>query len=284
LIRAHLAEHGWALVPRGAYEPTALLDPWTFVADLLGDRPLMLERQPIRPVPTGRSLASTRVFAPLHTDSQDFLGAPPALQVMACRRAAAAGGATLLVDGWSLLERIAVEAPDLHRVLFTESRTMPFYFGTVVGPTVARKRGAPVLTVSPMPATDPIGRRLSAFIERTAPLEIAVGSGDVLLVDNHRMLHGRRAFEGDEREFMRFLAWLENPLSLPGRRPRVRNIGLATTEGERRLRVVLEMTTGLPPAKLAARERISEAELYRWRSIVFAAGLRALEELGATNT
>ena len=71
-------------------------------------------------------------------------------------------------------------------------------------------------------------------------------SGETLVVDNHRMLHGRNAFEGDVRDLVRVLAWLP---------PVARS----------RLDAVLELLTGAAPAVVARREGISEAELYRWR-------------------
>ena len=83
-------------------------EPWAFVHDLLGIRPEMVERQPIRPIAGARSFAGTSVFTPFHTDSQDFLGAPPALQIMVCRGAAPNGGATRRPHGGG---RIAQPAP-----------------------------------------------------------------------------------------------------------------------------------------------------------------------------
>jgi hypothetical protein len=41
---------------------------------------------------------------------------------------------------------------------------------------------------------------------------------------------------------------------------------------------VLELLTGVPPARLAAREGISEAELYVWRSRALAAAAATLDD------
>ena len=41
---------------------------------------------------------------------------------------------------------------------------------------------------------------------------------------------------------------------------------------------MLELVTGVPPAKLAAREGISEAELYAWRSRALAAAAATLAD------
>lgn len=252
-----LRADGYAMLPSSARDTS---EPWSYVQELLGMRPEMVERQPIRPLPDGRSFASTTVFTPFHTDSQDYQGAPPAIQIMVCRRAAAAGGETRLLDGAALLGRLARENPELHAHLLRTPRTHRFYFGDVVSPTVAVKRGHLVWTHSPLPPSDPIGHALAAELAREPVIRIAVRDGQTLVVDNHRMLHGREAFDDPGRELVRLLAWL------PAEHKR------------QRIDVVLELLTGVPPAKLAAREGISEAELYAWRSRALAAAAATLDD------
>jgi len=259
VIRERLAADGYVVLPDAAPN---LAEPWRYITELLGERPEMVERQPIRPHARGVSYASTAVFTPFHTDSQDYLGAPPGLQVMACHRAAARGGQTRLVDGRALLERIASRDRALHDALLHEPRRQRFYFGDVVGPTVATKRGHLVWTLSPIPHDDPVGVGLARELASAPVIELAVREGDVLLVDNHRMLHGRSAFEG-ERDFTRLLAWFTR----------------APSAGDRRLELVLDMLTGGAPPLVARRGGITEAELYALRSRALAAARAALEEL-----
>ena len=249
-------ERGYALLPRA----DDVADPWAYVEALAGERPEMVELQPIRPRPDGRSFASTSGFTPLHTDSQDYLGVSPGLQIMICRRAAASGGETRLVDGFALLDRLQRDDHALYAALTTVPRTHRFYFGDVIGPTVALKRGHRVWTHSPQPPGDPIGEALARELARAPVIELAVKTGETLLVDNHRMLHGRNAFAGADRHFVRLLAWFTKR---------------ATAE-DHRLAVVLELLAGTPPARLAAREGISEAELYAWRTRALAAAKGAL--------
>jgi len=287
-VRAVLARDGFVRLA-GAFDPDdPVADPWSFVAALVGSRPRMVERQAIRPLDGGRSFASTMVETPLHTDSQDFLGAPPGLQVMACRRPANDGGVTRLLDGFALVEAVRTESPSLYRALLTEHRTIPFYFGAVRGPTVAEKGGSVTLTVSPVaPATDDrIGAALSAFLARgVVPVrELAIARGDVLLVDNHRMLHGRSAFSDRGREFVRLLAWLDAPLATThaffGDVPRAPEPSPADRLAAHRAAVVIELMGGVAPARLATREGVSEATIYAWRSAFFRGGLAALAEDG----
>lgn len=270
-LRAALAADGHAVAP--APTPADAGEPWALVERLVGLRPAMVERQAIRPLPGGRSFAASAAFTPFHTDSQDYLGAPPGLQVMICRRAAASGGATRLIDGWALLERIERDDPALFDALLAVPRRHRFYFGDVTRPTVTSD-GRLAWTHAPGPPDDPVGRALDAFLARAPVIELAVQSGEMLLVDNHRMLHGRTAFTG-ERDFLRLLAWLPAPLA-EHPRYRARVAPAAPPRGDARLATVLELVLGAPPARLAAREGITEAELYAWRTAALAAARAAL--------
>jgi hypothetical protein len=256
-----LARDGWEILRNRSID---VADPWAFVHGLIGARPEMVEVQPIRPRPDGRSFASTTGFTPLHTDSQDYRGVSPALQIMVCKRAAASGGETRLVDGRALIDAIANRDPQLHTALVTTPRRHRFYFGDVISPTMSDKAGhRRVITHSPLAPADPVGESFAHELSSAPTIELPVATGEILLVDNHRMLHGRNAFLDDQREFVRLLAWIH---------PRER---MSTSES--RLAVVLELLTGTPPARLAAREGISEAELYAWRTRALTAAGSALE-------
>ncbi|WP_437667465.1 TauD/TfdA family dioxygenase [Sorangium sp. So ce1182] len=301
-----LAARGYSVLrgdAAGALAPEeAARAPWSFAERLLGARPVLVERQPIKAVPGGRSFAASSAAAPLHTDSQCFAGAPPAVQIMACVRPAERGGGCLLLDGWALLSTIERADPELFHALFTVYRRIPFVFGDSFGPTVSLRGGALSFTHAPVvPPGDAIAARLAGFIEasRREMIELSLGAADILVVDNRRMLHGRRAFEGGAREFVRLLVWTEAQLPSPpayralaaqvaeaaSRRLAAappatrRRLGLGAPpppEARRRLGLVLEMLRGVPPGVLAARERIPEPQLYRLRDAALAAAEEAL--------
>lgn len=288
-LAAELAASGLSWVRAPELVDLADRDPWGAAERLLGERPLLLERQPIRAVPGGRSFASGRMAAPFHSDSQTFLGVPPHVQVMACRSEAASGGEGLYLDTWELLARVEREDPPLLDLLFTAPRRMPFVFGDVLGPTVSARAGSLVFTHTARPLPDDaVADRLRPFLERAPVLEVRAAAGDLVLIHNHRLLHGRRAFEDDRRSFTRLLAWrreawpapgawLERALAaaralaerLAGAPAPVREAyGLGTAaspEVARRLGVVLELLRGVPAGVLSAREGIPESELYGWR-------------------
>lgn len=300
-LRAELAARGYAVVRGRDDLREAATSPWAFAERLLGARPEMLEQQPIRAVPGGRSFASSRGFTPLHSDSQLHLGAPPDAQVMVCHQHAAAGGETLLLDTWALLEALRREDPALHRALFEVPRRVPFVFGDVFGPTVSLRGGSLCFTHSPMtPALDALSQALDARLRAHATVELPVRAGEVLVVDNRRMLHGRRGFDDTARWFTRLLAWLPAPL---GEHPQhtaaargVRASDLLAGEsdprvlarfgvGERphraaqaRVQTVLAMLRGVAPGLLAQQTGVPEPVLYQWRDAALRGALRSLEE------
>lgn len=296
-----LAARGYAVIrdaPPELSPSEAARAPWLFAERLLGAKSRMVERQPIKAVPGGRSFASSAGPAPLHTDSQLFAGAAPDVQVMVCARAADRGGEHLFIDGWALLDRVRDEDPDLYRLLFEAPRRIPFVFGDVFGPTVALRGGALTFTHAPrVLRDDAIAVRLARFVDASPVIELATRAGEILVADNHRMLHGRRAFEGQAREYVRLLVWSGVALGAPevhrayaarvasGAAARLasapeavrRRLGLTPRAAtEARLAVVLEMLRGTPPGVLAAREGIPEPELYRMRDVALAAAEAAL--------
>jgi gamma-butyrobetaine dioxygenase len=280
-LRAEVATkgHGVARLTAGL-EGRAATDPWGFAELLFGETPDMIERQPIRAVRGARSFAASAGAAPLHTDSQMLLGVPAHAQVLVCVRGAARGGASILVDAWAILDDVRACDPTLFTALLHTPRALRFYFGQVDGPTCSKRSGSLVFTHPPC-ADDPIGMRLQPYIARAPVIEHSLAAGEVLVVDNHRMLHGRRAFEGD-RELTRVLAWLPTPLgvhpdaNLRAALPDRAEGGLARG----RLGVVLALLRGVPPGIVAAQSGVEEAVLYRWRNAAIAAASRALEGVG----
>ena len=241
---------------------SAARDPWEIATQLLGEPPSMVERQPIKPVPEGRSFASNAAFTPLHTDSQMFGGVSPHMQIMFCAKAARDGGTTLLLDTHELLETIEREDRQFFQTLFTVSRRIPFVFGDVQGPTVSWRAECLVFTHSPMRVDDEIGKKLQHYISRAPVIEVPVADGRILVVDNHRMLHGRTAFTDTSRRFTRLLVWRRGP----------------SEATELRRRIVLEMLRGIPPGMLAQKYKIPEPMLYKWRDAAIAAMDRVLDE------
>jgi len=253
----------------------ASTSPWELAESLLGVAPLLVERQPIRPLPEARSIASSREHAPLHTDSQMLLGIPPAVQILVCVKQAPRGGESTLVDGDAVIARLDRDDPALARAAFDVDRRQRFYFGDVDGPTIALRGGHLAWSLAPRAEpSDALGAALVRSVTAHERIEIALAANEALLASNHRMLHGRRAFEGD-RELVRILVWLEHPLApfastLDPARARVAAPPL-DADHAKRLRAVFALVRGVPPAKVARDHAVPESTLYAWRDAMFAA-------------
>jgi gamma-butyrobetaine dioxygenase len=299
-LLAELGASGLAWIRAPQIVEAAGREPWEAAAQLLGERPELVERQPIRPIPGGRSFASGTMAAPFHSDSQTFLGVPPHVQVMACRQAAALGGESLYLDTWPLVATIEAEAPKLFARLFDTPRRFPFVFGDFFGATLSLRGGSLVFTHTAFPEEgDEVAVPLRAFLDSAAIIEVRAEAGDIVVSHNHRLLHGRRAFEGAGREFTRLLVWrrhaLEGPKAWRALAERAANearAGLSAAasavrerfgvaeepdpHARRRLRAVLDLLRGVPAGVLSAREGVAEPQLYIWRSAALSAALTAL--------
>lgn len=245
----------------------ASVSPYELAEALLGVPPLMIERQPIKPLPNARSIASSREASPLHTDSQMLFGIPAAVQILVCVKPAERGGESTLVDGDAVIERLERENEDLARAAFGVERTQRFYFGEVRGPTVALRGGHLAWTLAPKAEPDDeIGKALVRAVTNHDRIEIPLAANEALIASNHRMLHGRRSFEG-ERELVRLLVWLEQPMFSARIHPMRAKIAAPpiAPEAAKRMRAVFALLRGVPPAKVARDFAIDEPTLYAWR-------------------
>jgi hypothetical protein len=200
-----------------------------------------------------------------------LLGIPAALQILVCVKPAVRGGESTLVDG----DAVIAGDPSLARAAFDVDRRQHFYFGEVDGPTIALRGGHLAWSLAPRAEpNDEVGAALVRAVTAQPRIEIALAANEALVASNHRLLHGRRAFEG-ERELVRLLVWLEHPLApfnsrLDPARAKVAAPPL-DPEHAKRLRAVFAIVRGVPPAKVARDHGVSEATLYAWRDAMFAA-------------
>lgn len=273
-----LLEHGHLVLHEPSWARDVAERPWDVahaIAARLGAEVLTVERQPIRAVEGGRSFASSDGPAPLHTDSQLLHGRPPHLQVLCCLRAAQRGGESLIADGRALCADIAARDAALHDALYRSPRSFPFVFGDFVATTIAAVDDDVFFTHSPR-GNDPIGVAVEQHLARVPRARIALRPGDALLVDNHRMLHGRTAFDDRTRELQRLLVWLRAPLGRDDRLERARRQGraprragvdpsIAGVRQDLRRSLVSELRRGVPPGVLARVHGLPEAWLYVFR-------------------
>ncbi len=192
------------------------------VADWFGQiQPNAYADDPARPV-----ISSIRVdpATPVATHQSHFLGPHTdtcwrqtliGLLFMHCLEAHPEGGRSLLVDGFAVAERLRSEAPDAFELL----ATVPLSFAAVVSDQDQWRAQGRVISVSadgviegiryngnsidqvdcaehliaPMYAA--LERFESILYDRDLWWQPLLGPGDLLVIDNHRILHGRDAFD-----------------------------------------------------------------------------------------
>ena len=146
----------------------------------------------------------------LHTD-QPFLDHPPRYQLLHCVRPAERGGASSLADADGIARHLAAhDAPTLARLETTPvrfHRKQKAFERLVVSPILARHGERYQARLSPFtmaPHRVPFAemeawyRAYARFVSlaNTRAMRFTLGEGDVILYDNHRMLHGRTGFRG----------------------------------------------------------------------------------------
>jgi len=170
---------------------------WTIEADL----------EPVSAVDSERQLR-------VHTDLP-YREISPGIQLLLAVVVDVPGGATTLVDGYAVAEKIRLTDPQAWELLTTVEFSYPFVRDDVelVGraPIIGlhsnggyhQIRWAPDLVGSPFlddpvqaPALFAALATWSSLVDDPAnEIRIALESGDLLAFNNHRMLHGRTAFQ-----------------------------------------------------------------------------------------
>jgi gamma-butyrobetaine dioxygenase len=167
----------------------------------------------VRVEPDPADLAYTSVALPAHTDLP-YRNPPPGLQLLHCLVQEAPGGESILVDGLAAWEAIRNEEPELFRSLCEVDVEFRYDIGadTVVarGPVFELDRAGGFRSIrfntkldAPVAAGGPDverwyrGRRwLAGWLADPANrLVFRLGPGDLVCFDNHRILHGRTAFD-----------------------------------------------------------------------------------------
>ncbi len=155
---------------------------------------------------------STRALA-VHTDLP-YRATPPGLQVLLVATTEVAGGASTFADGFALAERLRAEDPDGWALLTTVPFTYDYVrdgvrfhsawplIGLDPGGAYSMIRRAPDLVGVPLVDTDRADavydalRRWNALLDDpSSQVTRALASGELVIFDNHRLLHGRTGFE-----------------------------------------------------------------------------------------
>lgn len=177
----------------------------------------------VTPRPDGGDRSGRRAAFELHTDST-FLPEPHDVIALGCLVAAEGSGQSLVAHVDSVRERIAVREGEAV-LAELELPTFPFVLEPPGAPEAtavllpilrARKEGYGVryredvmqrLRAAGVPMTDTAAGALASFArvvaEEGLPQSFTLGPGDLLVVDNHRVLHGRRSVDEASSRLLR---------------------------------------------------------------------------------
>ena len=164
--------------------------------------------------PAGYNIAFTAEEVPPHNDNAQYTH-PPSGQVLAMLVNDAHGGNSVVVDGWSVLDRLNREHPEAIDVLarvevgFRQYSTEADAFTRA--PLVVRDRDGPF---RPPALLQPVDAALASMTPTlpagTTPIDLGsaiadpgnhvvfrLSAGDTLFVNGYRVLHARTAYKPD---------------------------------------------------------------------------------------
>jgi len=230
--KAELADSGAVI-----FEPIACTEAGTraFAQEMFGDR--------LRALPKGARVFEggehdiTRVQAtnlkttPCHTDGFAYGDLYPDFMLLSCVKESEVGGESILVDGYKVLEALAADAQlswtarALRERKIDQTETgmqtslSPICMDNGSGRTMVRR------TLEQRPAEtseDPekdqqmidLWRHSIDTASSLAP-QFKLLPGQVVVVDNYRLMHGRRPYEDLNRMLWRVWVWTEDCLNVP---------------------------------------------------------------------
>ena len=160
------------------------------------------------------NLAYTGLGLPVHTDNP-YRDPVPGLQILHCLHSDTEGGDSVLCDGFAVADWLRTEHPDAFELLIRTP--VPFRFRDANSdlrhraPLIELDAEGRLSTVrynnrsvdTAGMAMDDLGRFYDAYrLFATAlqdprwQIQFKMGSGDLFMVDNRRVLHGRTAYQG----------------------------------------------------------------------------------------
>lgn len=211
----------------------------------------------VRTEPVAVDLAYTPVALSAHSD-QPYRSPTPGLQFLHTIANDAPGGASTMVDGLAAVDDLATADPEAHDLLCSLNVEFRYDIGDDVkvdrAPIIERYpdrsfrqlRFSPRLDFAPMVDRCSLdvyyrGRRwlAEALNHPSRQLEFRMEAGDTLVVDNHRVLHGRASFDPTRghRHLQGCYIDHDGPMTewiLAKRQRRRRHLGLVARQGDDR--------------------------------------------------
>jgi hypothetical protein len=151
---------------------------------------------------------SDRAWLPRHTEQLDD-PEPLAYFALGCLTPAAEGGATCLYDGRAAARALLNEAPELASVRIEYATrwrptkaTHPLIVNGAHGPTLRFRSNLETNHIAELPSglsEDEMYGKVEAALAEAVAVAHRWRAGDLLIVDNHAMIHARQPFTGTRR-------------------------------------------------------------------------------------
>ena len=170
----------------------------------------------VRSVPNPNDLAYTSLALSPHTDNP-YRKPVPCVQLLHCITNNVSGGNSTLVDGYTVSEKIKEDYPEYYEILSSVKVKFKFIDNTVVLEDMSelikldeknnfkqvrfspRLDYAPILEKSKLDLFYKARNKISELYNSDKyKVEFKLENGDLLMMDNHRLLHGRTKYDVNE--------------------------------------------------------------------------------------
>ena len=170
----------------------------------------------VKSKPNPNDLAYTSLPLAPHTDNP-YRNPVPCIQMLHCIENEVSGGFSTLVDGYTVTQKLKDEFPDFYKILSETKVRFQFIDQTVVLENWAEMiqldedgnfkqvRFSPRLDFVPLLDKEKLELYYSArkkiselYNSDKYRIEFKLSKGDLLMMDNHRLLHGRTMYDANE--------------------------------------------------------------------------------------
>ena len=175
----------------------------------------------VKSKPSPNDLAYTSLALAPHTDNP-YRNPVPCIQILHCIENQVSGGLSTLVDGYTVTEKLKKNFPDYYKILteikvrfqFIDQNVFLEDWAEMIQLDENKKfkqvRFSPRLDFVPLMDKEKLELYYSArnkiselYNSKKYRIEFKLMPGDLLMMDNHRLLHGRTSYDTNEGE--RFL-------------------------------------------------------------------------------
>jgi len=170
----------------------------------------------VKSKPNPNDLAYTSLPLAPHTDNP-YRNPVPCIQMLHCIENEVSGGFSTLVDGYTVTQKLKDEFPDFYKILSETKVRFQFIDQTVVlenwaemiqldeNKNFKQVRFSPRLDFVPLLDKEKLELYYSArkkiselYNSDKYRIEFKLSKGDLLMMDNHRLLHGRTMYDANE--------------------------------------------------------------------------------------